>query len=120
MKIIVVIPAQKATLNEERQATLFKCFRDGSLLLNGKDLKKPQQFFLSSKDNFPWDQFLPKMLVAWQLGDYEDLPREFKPQKRIPQFVIDGFLNESRENQLKILSVLRSKGYFTALPSRPG
>ena len=97
---------------------LFCCYRDGSLQLEGKDMKKPQRFFLSPKDIFPWDQFLPKMLVAWQLGDYQDLPREFKPLKRIPQFVLDGFLNEPLANQLKILSTLRTQGYFPTLPTK--
>ena len=118
MRIIVIIPAQPATQNEERQATLINCFRDGSLLLEGKDCKKPARFFLTIKDKFPWDQFLSKMLVAWQLGDYQDIPREFKPQKRIPPFVLDGLLAEPQENQLKILATLRAQGYFSALPLR--
>jgi hypothetical protein len=118
LRIVVVIPAQPATQNEVRQAVLFSCYRDGSLLLEGKDCKKPQRFFLSPKDTFPWDQFLQKMLVAWQLGDYQDIPHEFKPLKRIPQFVLDGFPNEPLENQLKILATLRSQGYFSSLPPR--
>lgn len=57
------------------------------------------------------------MLVAWQLGDYQDLPNEFKPQKRIPQFVLDGLLAEPQEIQLKILATLRQQGYFSPLRS---
>ena len=116
--MVLVIPAQPATSNEERQAVLFSCYRDGSLLLDAKDGKKPARFFLKQQDKFPWDQFLPKLLVNWQLSDYKDIPREFKPQKRIPDFVLDGILKEPLENQLKILATLRSQGYFPALPMR--
>lgn len=118
MKIVLVIPAQPATQNQERQAALLSCFRDGSLLLEGKDGLKPAQFFMSIKDNFPWGDFLQKMLVAWQLSDYDGVPKEFRPQKRIPQFVLDGILNEPQENQLKILATLRQQGYFSNLPIR--
>lgn len=118
MKIVLVIPAQPATHNEERQAVLLSCYRDGSLLLEGKDGKKPAQFFMNFKDNFPWGDFIQKMLVAWQLSDFVGVPNEFKPQKRIPQFVLDGILNESQENQLKILATLRQQGYFGPLPVR--
>ncbi|MCQ2106472.1 MAG: hypothetical protein MJZ26_11860 [Fibrobacter sp.] len=117
MRLVVVIPAQPATQNEERQAVLFSCHKDGSLLLEGKDGKKPARFFLKPTDNFPWSSFIQKMLVAWQLGDYQDLPNEFKPQKRIPQFVLDGLLAEPQEIQLKILATLRQQGYFSPLRS---
>lgn len=118
MKIVLVIPAQPATLFEERQAVLLSCFRDGSLLLEGKDGKKPAQFYMTTDDNFPWSEFIQKMLVAWQLSDYVGVPNEFKPLKRIPQFVIDGIVNEPQINQLKILATLRQQGYFCALPAR--
>lgn len=118
MKIILVIPAQPATLNQERQAVLLSCCRDGSLLLEGKDGKKPAQFYMSIKDNFPWSEFLKKMMVAWQLSDYSGVPNEFKPLKRIPQFVLDEILNETQENQLKVLAALRQQGYFGTLPQR--
>ena len=118
MKIVVVIPAQPATFNEERQAALFCCYRDGSLLLDAKDGKKPARFILKPGDKFPWDQFLPKLLVSWQLSDYKDIPKEFKPQKRIPDFVTEGILKEPLENQLKVLATLRAQGYFPPLPSR--
>lgn len=119
MDVIIKIPAQPATSNEERLAALSLCFRDGSLLLTGRDAKKPAQFTLKPADNFPWGVFLDKLLVAWQLGDYSDIPLAFRPQKRIPQFVIDGFPNESVPNRLKILATLRSQGYFLPLPA-PG
>ena len=61
--MVLVIPAQPATSNEERQAVLFSCNRDGSLLLEGKDGKKPARFSLKPGDSFPWEQFLPKLLV---------------------------------------------------------
>lgn len=115
MKLILVIPPQPATQNQERQAVLFSCFRDGSLLLEGKDGKKPARFTLTLQDNFPWAEFIQKMMVAWQLGDYSELPQEFHPQKRIPPFVIDGLLNETLPNQLKVLATLRQQGYFPAL-----
>lgn len=73
---------------------------------------------MTPKDNFPWKDFIEKMLVAWQLGDYTDLPNEFKPQKRIPQFVIDGILGESHDNRMKILATLRQQGYFPPLQAR--
>lgn len=118
MRIVIVIPAQPATQNEERQAVLFSCYKDGTLLLDGKDGKKPARFFLKPTDKFPWDEFLQKMLVAWQLGDYQDLPNEFKPQKRIPQFVLDGLQAEPQEMRLKILATLRQQGYFPPLQAR--
>ena len=116
--MVLVIPSQPATMNEERQAALFSCFRDGSLLLEEKDGKKPARFFLKPRDSFPWDQFLPKLLVNWQLSDYKDIPKEFIPQKRIPEFILEGILKEPLENQLKILATLRSQGYFSSLPLR--
>lgn len=97
---------------------LFSCFRNGSLLLDAKDGKKPAQFYLTPSDNFPWSEFIKKMLVAWQLSDFSELPKEFVPQKRIPQFVIDGITSESQENQLKILATLRQQGYFLPLQAR--
>ena len=39
--MVLVISAQPATSNEERLAVLFSCFRDGSLLMEAKDGKKP-------------------------------------------------------------------------------
>lgn len=118
MEIIVVIPPQEATQNQERQGALLKCFRDGSLLIDGKDGKKPAQFYLTPKDNFPWGQFIDKMLVAWQLADMEGIPQEFRPLKRIPQFVLDGILKEPQANQMKILATLRQQGYFCIPPLR--
>ena len=116
--MVLVIPAQPATSNEVRQAVLFSCYWDGSLLLDAKDGKKPARFFLKPHDRFPWDQFLPKLLVNWQLSDYKDIPKEFKPQRRIPDFIIDGILKEPLEIQLKILATLRSQGYFPSLSNR--
>jgi hypothetical protein len=81
--MVLVIPAQPATSNEERRAMLLGCYRDGSLLLEAKDSKKPARFYINPKDIFPWDQFLPKLLVNWQLSEFKDVPKEFKPQKRI-------------------------------------
>lgn len=118
LKMVLVIPAQPATSNEERQAVLFSCFRDGSLLLDAKDGKKPARFYLKPNDLFPWDQFLPKLLVNWQLSDFKDIPREFCPQKRIPDFVLEGILKEPLETQLKILATLRAQGYFPALKTK--
>lgn len=118
MEIILNIPAQPATLNEERLAALSICFRDGTLLLTERDKKKPAQFYLKPTDTFPWEQFLEKLLVAWQLGDYTGVPKAFQPQKRIPQFVIDGFPAEPLPNKLKILATLRSQGYFPTLGNK--
>ena len=116
--MVLVIQAQPATSNEERQAVLFSCYRDGSLLLEAKDGKKPARFFLKPGDTFPWEQFLPKLLVNWQLSDYKDIPKEFKPLKRIPEFVTEGLLKEPLENQLKILATLRAQGYFPTLKNK--
>lgn len=118
MKIIVVISPQAATQNQERQGIVLDCFRDGSLLIEGKDGKKPARFYMTPKDIFPWSEFIQKMLVAWQLSDFEGVPQEFRPQKRIPQFVLDGITQESQANQLKILATLRQQGYFADLPTR--
>ena len=97
---------------------LFSCFRDGSLLLDAKDGKKPARFYLKPSDLFPWDQFLPKLLVNWQLSDFKDIPKDFRPQKRIPEFVLEGILKEHLETQLKILATLRAQGYFPPLKAR--
>ena len=58
------------------------------------------------------------MLCAWQLGDYSDVPPQFRPCKRIPQFVLDGFPAEPLESKLKILATLRTQGFFPALPAK--
>lgn len=103
---------------KERQAALFACYKDGTLLLDARDYHKPSRFYLSTRDSFPWEQFLEKMLCAWQLGDYSDVPPQFRPCKRIPQFVLDGFPAEPLESKLKILAALRSQGFFPALPAK--
>lgn len=117
MSLILTIPAQPATQMMERQAVLFACYKDGSLLLDSLDYKKPARFTLTQSDVFPWDEFIGKMLYAWQLGDYRDLPQQFRPQKRIPQFVLDGLPQEPTATKLKILATLRQQGYFPALTS---
>ena len=118
MKIIVIIEAQKATGNLQRQGCVIGCFRDGSLLMDCRDGQKPEQFYLTPQDKFPWGQFIQKMLVAWQLSDYENVPQEFRPLRRIPQFVLDNILKETPANQLKVLAALRQQGYFCSLPAR--
>ena len=117
MSLILTIPAQPATQMMERQAALFACYKDGTLLLDSLDYKKPARFTLTQSDVFPWDEFIGKMLYAWQLGDYRDLPQQFRPQKRIPQFVLDGIGKEPTASKLKILATLRQQGYFPALTS---
>lgn len=102
----------------ERKAALFACYRDGSMLLDGRDGLKPPRFYLTPQDNFPWGEFLGKLLFAWQLCENEDVPPQFQPRKRIPQFVLDGFGKEPIESKLKILATLRVQGYFAALPNR--
>lgn len=119
MQFILTIPAQPATHNEIRQAVLFSCFRDGSLQLEERDGKKPARFTLTSKDIFPWEQYLPQLYAAWHFGDYKEVPLQFRPLKRIPEFVLEGIEQETIKNQLKILSTLRSQGYFPALPQGP-
>ena len=118
MQLILAIPAQPATQLKERQAALLACYRDGSLLLDARDGEKPARFYLNKDATFPWEEFIGKMMCAWQLSDYTDVPPQFRPQKRIPQYVIDGLPAEPTANKLKILATLRSQGYFSALPSR--
>lgn len=117
MQLILDIPAQPATNNEKRQAALYLCFKEGSLLLDARDNLKPARILLKPTDKFPWSEFLEKLFAAWQLGDYEDVPPPFKPQKQIPTFVIEDFFKEKLAQQLKILAVLRTQGYFPPLPS---
>ena len=118
MQLVLTIPAQPATHMKERRAALFACYKDGSLLLDARDYEKPARFYLTPKDVFPWEQFLAKMLCAWQLGDYSDVPPQFRPAKRIPEFVLEGFPAEPLEIKLKILATLRTQGYFPALTAR--
>lgn len=118
MQLILAIPAQPATQMKERQAALLACYKDGSLLLDARDCEKPAQFYLTSADTFPWDEFIGKLLCAWQLSDYSDVPPQFKPLKRIPQYVIDGLPAEPTANKLKVLATLRSQGYFSTLAAR--
>jgi hypothetical protein len=118
VQLILDIPAQPATRMKDRRAALFSCFKDGSLLLDARDNQKPARFYLAPGDTFPWEAFFAKMLAAWQLCDYTDVPNQFKPLKRIPQFVIDGFPAEPLENKFKILATLRKQGYFSALSAR--
>lgn len=116
--MILIIPAQPATFNEVRQAVLFCCYKDGSILLKATDNKKPARFVLKKCDIFPWEQFLPKLIVNWKLSDYTNVPKEFIPQKRIPDFITENLLNEPINSQLKILATLRQKGYFLPLTQR--
>jgi len=118
VQLVLEIEAQPATNGVARQGALASCRRDGSLFIESRDGLKPAQFSLSPADKFPWDQFLPKLLAAWQMGDMEDVPAAFRPQKRIPEFVLEGFSREPLENQLKILSTLRKQGFFPKLPTK--
>lgn len=118
MQIILKISSQPATQNKERQASVLQCHKDGSLLMDARDGEKPPRFTLTKEDVFPWEEFLGKLLIAWQLGDYSDVPPQFRPQKRIPQFVLDGFTSEPLPSKLKILATLRQQGYFTVLANR--
>lgn len=86
--------------------------------MDARDAEKPARFTLTKEDIFPWEEFLGKLLIAWQLGDYSDVPPQFRPQKRIPQFVLDGFPKEPLPSKLKILATLRQQGYFTTLANR--
>ena len=118
MQLVLTIPAQPATQMKERQAALLACYKDGSLLLDARDFEKPARFYLAPADVFPWDEFVGKLLCAWQLCDSSDVPPQFKPLKRIPQYVIDGLPAETTANKLKVLATLRSQGYFSALTAR--
>ena len=118
MKLVLEIEAQPATLGVARQGVLASCRRDGSLFIESRDGIKPAQFTLTPSDKFPWNQFLPKLLLAWQLSDMEGVPDAFRPQKRLPEFVLEGFAKEPLENQLKILSTLRKQGFFPKLPTK--
>ena len=115
MQLILDIPAQNATGNERRKAAVIACYKDGSLLLDARDNLKPVRFALAPTDIFPWTEFIEKLLAAWQLSDYSDVPEAFKPVKQIPTFVIEGILGEPIPQQLKILATLRSQGYFAPL-----
>jgi len=118
VQLVLEIPAQEATRGVKRQGSVFSCHRDGSLVIEARDGLKPARFTLSSTDSFPWEQFLQKLLISWQLGDMEDVPAAFRPKKRLPEFVLEGFDREPRENQLKILSTLRKQGFFPALSTK--
>lgn len=96
-------------------AAVIACYKDGSLLLDARDNLKPARFTLHPSDIFPWSEFIEKLLVAWQLCDYSDVPEAFRPIKQIPSFVIEGILKEPTPQQLKVLATLRSQGYFAPL-----
>ena len=119
MQLILNIPAQRATEGAQRKAAVLACFKDGSLLLDARDNLKPARFTMRPTDNFPWPEFIEKLLAAWQLCDYSDVPEAFKPIRQIPAFVIEGILSEPVPQQLKILATLRSQGYFAPL-TNPG
>ena len=119
MQLILNIPAQEATKNAARMAAVIACYKDGSILLDARDNLKPARFTIHPCDNFPWTDFIEKLLAAWQLCDYSDVPEAFKPIKQIPTFVIEGLPNEPVSQQLKVLAALRSQGYFAPL-ANPG
>ena len=118
MQLVLEIEAQPATLNVARLGILSSCHRDGTLFIESTDGIKPARFVLTPNDKFPWSQFLAKLLIAWQLGDMEDVPAAFRPQKRLPEFVLEGFGREPVQNQLKILSTLRKQGFFPKLSAK--
>ena len=117
MQLILNIPAQKATEGASRKAAVIACYKDGSLLLDARDNLKPARFTMLPSDNFPWTEFIEKLLAAWQLCDYSDVPEAFKPIRQIPTFVIEGLPSEPVSQQLKVLATLRSQGYFAPLTS---
>lgn len=100
-----------------RKAAVIACYKDGSLLLDARDNLKPARFTMHPSDNFPWTEFIEKLLAAWQLCDYSDVPEAFKPIKQIPTFVIEELPSEPVSQQLKVLATLRSQGYFAPLTS---
>jgi hypothetical protein len=117
LQLILNIPAQKATEGASRKAAVIACYKDGSLLLDARDNLKPARFTMLPSDNFPWTEFIEKLLAAWQLCDYSDVPEAFKPIRQIPTFVIEGLPSEPVSQQLKVLATLRSQGYFAPLTS---
>ena len=119
MQLILNIPAQKATDGASRKAAVIACYKDGSLLLDARDNLKPARFTMHPSDIFPWTEFIEKLLAAWQLCDYSDVPEAFKPIKQIPPFVIEGLPREPVPQQLKVLASLRTQGYFAPLQN-PG
>jgi hypothetical protein len=119
LQLILDIPAQNATDGKPRKAAVLACYKDGSLLIDARDNLKPARFILHPNDNFPWTEFIEKLLAAWQLCDYSDVPDAFKPIKQIPPFVIEGLPREPVPQQLKVLAALRTQGYFAPLQN-PG
>lgn len=119
MEIILEIPPQEETRFISRQVVLLAAYDNGSMLLEGRDFQKPERFHLTSQASFPWYSFFQKVFVAWHLSSIKSLPKAFRPQRRIPQNILDSISKLPENALLKVIQELRNHSYLPPLSPKP-
>lgn len=113
MELILQIPAQPATRNEQRQMVLTGLDFLQSVTLEARDSKLPSRLILP-KEKFPWAQFLQKLSVAWKLSRNDAIAPEFRLQKKLPD-IFEGLIPQlSDKESLELLERLGKARFFSA------
>lgn len=96
-----------------RQGHLAEFFQDGIYWIQAADDPQimPRHFILNN--HFPWHHFQPMLLNAWSRDPY--LPFCLKPDRRIPEEIIEN-LKLIEANQFpRTLDALRQQGFLPRL-----
>lgn len=114
MEIIVQIPPQPLTLNEPRSMTVLGMDFQNAVITEARDGKLPAQIRFTESDPFPWEQFLQKLAVLWQLSQNDAIPKVFRLKKTLPQQIVDLLPQVAAKDSLNVLKQLGSAGFISA------
>lgn len=114
MEIVLQIPAQPATEGVPRQMVLVEIDFQNGVIVEARDAKHPARIRFVKGDIFPWDQFLQKLAVYWQLSRNDAIPRKFRLKKKLPQELNDWIPKLTSKESLTVLKQLNDAGFITA------
>lgn len=106
MDIILEIPAQSATYGISRQMRLVQISQEGLPIAEACDALLPARICFSERDNFPWDAYLNKISIFWQLSKNDLLPYAFRLKKNIPEELYKAIPRLSANEALDLLHKL--------------
>lgn len=113
MELILQIPAQKETANVPRLMVLSGLDFEQNVVAEARDSKIPARLIFP-KENFPWNQFLQKLAVAWKLSRNDAIPPEFRLRRKLPDAFEDVIPKLSDKESLKLLERLGQARFFSA------
>lgn len=114
MEIILQIPAQRATQNIPRQMTVTGIDFQNGVLAEARDAKLPGTLRFTEHDDFPWDQFLQKLAVLWQLSQNGNIPPAFRLKKKLPTGISENIPSLTSRDSLRLLEKLGALGFISA------